>query len=217
MNQKVSNPALCPLWFLQVLFLFPGQIWRLVSGIRPSHHASLFIPLYLWLFSELTPQEAHPCENSILTLLHIWAYSLDKRKGKSKDLVCSRLCPMGVKWHQLQAPSAAQRAHCGSWSWSCTLPVAGSIRHMLPAEFLYSLWARIFPLERKRDWIGMTDRSGLKGQIAFSCSKNCLSSPSWRRAQVFIYYWACLKRHLGKSTKRQICNYDVSPRRAVLL
>ena len=62
--------------------------------------------------------------------------------------------------------------------------------------------------------LGLFQDSALKGQIAFSCSENHWSSPR-RRAQVLIYYWTCLKRHLGKSTRRQICNYSGSPRRAV--
>lgn len=61
--------------------------------------------------------------------------------------------------------------------------------------------------------LGVFQELAPKSQIGFSCSKNGPSSPWWRRAQVLIYYWACLKRHLGKSTQRQICNDNISPGR----
>lgn len=64
--------------------------------------------------------------------------------------------------------------------------------------------------------LGVFQDSALKGQIAFSCSKSRLSSPR-RTAQVLIYYWACLKRHLGKSTKRQIGNTTSVPGALCLL
>jgi hypothetical protein len=65
--------------------------------------------------------------------------------------------------------------------------------------------------------LGRFQKSAIRGQIAFSCFQNLLELFFGKKAQVLIYYWARLKRHLRKSTKRQICNYIVSPRRSVLL